>query len=60
MVKVNKSRHFSHRWRNKTRCRVERREDCGETYITTLKPAQGQSLKLLLSCRPSWGAFVLR
>ena len=46
MSKVIKSRHSSHRWRNKTRCRIEGREDNGVTYLTTL--AEGQSQKLLM------------
>ena len=41
MSKVNKSRHSSHRWRNKTRFRIEGKEDYGVAYVSTL--AQDQS-----------------
>ena len=44
MSKVIKSRHSSHRWRYKTRCRSEVREEYGVTYLTTVDQEQCQKL----------------
>ena len=46
MSEIIKSRHSSHRWRNKTRCKREERYDYGVTYSMTL--SQEQSRKLLM------------
>ena len=46
MSKVIKSRHSSHRWRNKTWCKIEVRKGNGVTYLTT--QAQEQRRKLLM------------
>ena len=51
-----------HRWRNKTRCRVEGSVDYGVTHLTTL--AQEQNQKLLMHCHVHgslvYNVFVLK
>ena len=44
MSNVGKSRHSSHRWRNKTRCKVKAgREDYRVTHLTTLAQEQSRN-----------------
>ena len=60
MSKVIKSRHSSHRWRTKTRCRKDGRKDYGVIYARHLLKIKTENYSCIIMHIGFTNAFVLK